>query len=76
VTMDKPNPSIRFRLFSSRNTLLRGWLTEPTDRCRHRYRDSKKEVSSLIYVVYLQKPLKCYHCSKLRSVIVTVRLKV
>jgi hypothetical protein len=30
----QPNHSIRCSLFSSRRTVLRGWLTELTDRCR------------------------------------------
>jgi hypothetical protein len=36
VTTDKFNPSIKCPLFSSRRTVLRRWLTELTDRCRHR----------------------------------------
>jgi hypothetical protein len=43
---------------------------------RRQSRSQKSEVKSVIYVVWLQKPLECYHCSELRSVIVTVRLKV
>jgi hypothetical protein len=42
VTTDRLNPSIRSLQFSSRMTVLRGWLTELTDRWRHRYRDSKE----------------------------------
>jgi hypothetical protein len=34
----QPNPSIRCSLFSSRKTVLRGWLTELTDRYRDRVR--------------------------------------
>jgi hypothetical protein len=34
------------------------------------------EVKSVIYVVWLQKPSECYHCSELRTVVVTVRLRV
>jgi hypothetical protein len=41
MTMDKLNPLIRCPLFSSRRTVLRGWLTELTWR--------KKEV--LLYMV-------------------------
>jgi hypothetical protein len=37
---DKLNLSIRCSLFNQRRTVLRGWLTELTDRCRHR--DSKE----------------------------------
>jgi hypothetical protein len=60
MTVDKLNPLIRCRVFSSQRTVLRGWLTEVTQRWRHRYKeksDTGRQINPLKPSGYYM-----YHC--------------
>jgi hypothetical protein len=43
MTTDKLNPSVRCSLFSSRKTILRGWLTELAEREKWGHRKVTQE---------------------------------